>query len=513
VKAESSLMKKNRQNSTARNWFETKEILSELKNITAHGAVVTIIGQAAKLLLTMLSTFILARLLTPEDYGLVAMVATFLIFASLFKDIGLSMATVQYETINHEQISALFWINTAISVSLSLLLCAVSPLISWFYSEPRLLPITIAGSLSFIFSGLGIQHSALLRRKMLFTILTRIEIFSMVTGVAISIFIALLSHSYWALVISELTSGCISCLLVWRATDWRPGKPQRTKEIKGMLRFGRGLTGFNIINYFARNADNVLIGYFCGASSLGLYNKAYNLLMLPLSQINTPLSNVAIPALSRLQKDPQKYSDAYYSALNIVAYLTLPLMGFLIITAEELIVVLLGEQWRDSAAIFRMLGVAGLVQPLGNTVGWVYTSLGQTDRMFRWGMLSSPLMVLSFLVGIHWGALGVATCYTVVVYLLAGPMFWYAYRFSPINCRRAAVSVIRPAELTFLVILTGCLLNSLRLAPTLLLDLVNHSAAAAITVGICFFLLPGMKIEIMGAWRVAHDGFKDRRKI
>jgi len=491
-------------------WFDTRDVSAVLKKKSARGGVVTIGCQAGKFFLTIASTFILARLLTPEDYGLVAMVGSFIIFASLFKDIGLSVATVQYEKINHEQISSLFWINVAISVGLALVLCAISPVIAYFYSEDRLVLVTMVSSVSFIFSGLTIQHQALLRRKMMFPTLAGIETISMFTGIFISLIIGYLTRSYWALVASELICGCLTCLLVWHFVDWRPGRMKITQEVRKMLKFGWELTGFNVVNYFARNADNVLIGYFNGAGALGLYNKAYNLLLLPITQINGPISSVAIPLLSRLQNDPKKYAEAYYRALNVIAYLTMPLMGLLIVMADEVILILLGEQWKEVAVIFRVLALTGLIQPLGNTVGWVYTSLGQTDRFFRFGMISSPIMVLSFVVGIQWGAIGVAACYAVVVYLLAWPMFWYAFRLSPIRCSKVAVVVARPITLTLLLV---CVVGALRILlpqTSPLLDLLKYLTMGVVTFGVAFACWPAMRAELLSAWSLARDGFRSK---
>ncbi len=176
-----------------------------------------------------------------------------------------------------------------------------------------------------------------------------------------------------------------------------------------MLAFGGNLTGFNVVNYFARNLDNILIGRYWGVEPLGLYSKAYSLLMLPLQQINAPISSVAIPALSRLQNDPEQYRKYYLKAISLITFVSLPGVMFMIVMSENIIRVVLGEQWIKASPIFSVLGISALIQVVLNTNGWLHVSIGRTDRMFRWGIFASFFIVVSFFIGLPYGAIGVAT--------------------------------------------------------------------------------------------------------
>lgn len=407
-------------------YFRTDHLKADLRNRSVRGGVVTMAAQVFKFGLNLGSNLVLARLLTPQDYGLIGMVTAVTGFVSLFKDLGLSMATVQKEEINHEQVSTLFWVNVALSVFTAVVTVAIAPAIALFYHEPRLIWITLALSVGFIISGLGTQHSALLNRQMQYKVLMLRDVLSMLIGILAAIIAAWYGAGYWALVIMPLITAFVNTAGVWTACGWRPDLPRRRSGVRSMLAFGGHLTGFSTVNYFARNLDNVLIGRYWGAQQLGLYAKAYQLLLLPLNQINAPISAVAVPTLSRLQSDPQQFRHYYLKALSIVAFITMPTITFMIVASEEIIKSLLGSQWRGAVLIFRLLSISALFQPICNTTGWLYISTGRGDRMFKWGLFSSSLIVTSFFVGLPYGASGVALSYAIVMLLQTGPCIYYA---------------------------------------------------------------------------------------
>lgn len=415
------------------NFFDTEYLKTDLKGRSVRGGAVTIFSQGASFVLQMCSTFVLARLLTPEDFGLIAMVTAITGFVTMFKDMGLSMATVQKAEINHAQISTLFWINLGLSTIIMLIIAAIAPVISWFYHEPRLVWITLALAGSGIFSGLTIQHHALLRRQMRFGILAIITIISLITGIITAIIAALLGAQYWAIVLMYATGNASGAVAVWLFLPWRPGLPKRGSGVREMIGFGGSLTGFNFLNYFARNLDNILIGRYWGTESLGYYSKAYNLLMLPLRQINAPLAAVAIPALSSLQNEPEKYKRYYLKTISLIAFFTMPLMIFLVIMSKEIILLILGEQWIESSKIFSILGINAIVQPVISSNGWLHVSIGRTDRLLKWAFFAVPAFIISFIIGLPYGAIGIATCYTICMFSIAIPCLWYACKPTPVT--------------------------------------------------------------------------------
>jgi len=432
--------------------FDTKHLLVDLKSRSVRGGAVTFIGQGTKFFLKLGSTMVLARILTPQDFGLIAMVVAVTGFIMVFKDLGLSMATVQKAEINHGQISTLFWINIAISSALMLITMALAPAVAWFYKEPRLLWVTIALASAFIFGGLTVQHQALLRRQMRFVALATIDISSIAAGVATGIVCVLAGLGYWSLVLMQLVTPIAMAVGVWIASGWLPGPPVRRSGVREMLAFGGYLTGFSIVNYFARNLDKVLLGRFWGSQSTGLYAKAYSLLLLPIGQITAPMTAVAVPALSRLQNEPERFRNYYLKAIKLIAYITMPIVVTMGVLATEVVTLILGEQWTDAGPIFRILAFAAFWQPVCGTVGWIYVSLNQTRRMAIWGAIACPIIMLSFVIGLPWGVKGVATGYATCILLLLYPMMFVALKHAPIRIADVFLTIYRPFVLS---IVTG----------------------------------------------------------
>jgi PST family polysaccharide transporter len=269
---------------------------------------------------------------------------------------------------------------------------------------------------------------------MRFGALAIIDIVSMLIGVATAIVLALNGAGYWALVLMPLAMGMSSALGVWVMCGWRPGLPVRHSGVSSMLAFGANLTGFGIINYFARNLDNLLIGRYWGAQQLGLYSKAYALLLLPINQINAPIASVALPTLSRLVDSPDRYRQAYLRIVEKLLMLTMPIMVFMIATSDWLVQLLLGSQWGETSRIFALLGIAGLIQPLANSTGWLFMSQDRAHDMFKWGFIGGTTAIVSFVAGLPWGAVGVAASYSLVWICVCMPLlFWFVGRTGPVR--------------------------------------------------------------------------------
>ncbi|MBE9213111.1 lipopolysaccharide biosynthesis protein [Plectonema cf. radiosum LEGE 06105] len=425
-------------------YFSTDHLKADLKGRSVRGGAVTMAAQITKFVLQMGSTVVLARLLVPEDYGLIGMVTVVIGFAELFKDLGLSTATIQKAEINHKQVSTLFWINFAISCVTGLVVAGLAPVIAWFYKEPRLTWITLALASSFILGGLTVQHQALLKRQMSFTSLAKIEITSMLAGVVTAMISAWYGLGYWALVFMQIATAIANAIGVWVACSWRPGVPLRRSGIRSMLAFGGNMTGFNIVNYFSRNLDNILIGQYWGPQQLGLYAQAYKLLLLPINQINAPISTVALPALSSLQSEPEKYRRYYYKAILLITTIGMPIVAFMFASADKVILLTLGKQWLEAVPIFRSLMPAAFIGTFNVADGWVYQSLGRTDRQFLWGIVSSIINVIVFIISIRWGAIGVARGYSLYLILQFLPRFFYCYRGTQLRNIDLISTLLRP---------------------------------------------------------------------
>jgi PST family polysaccharide transporter len=473
-------------------FFDTEHLKTDLKERSVRGSAVTMTAQAVKFLLHTGSTAVLARLLTPKDYGLVAMVTAISGFVALFKDMGLSMATIQKAEINHSQVSTLFWINVAVSFVLALILAIAAPIISWFYSEPRLTWITLALAGTFIFSGLTVQHQALLRRQMRFPALAAIEIGSMSVGIIAAIVLAWYGAGYWALVGLSAARALSNVALVWVFCRWRPGLPVRRVGVRSMIAFGGHMTAFGIVNYFARNFDNILLGRFWGAGVLGLYSRAYNIMMLPLSQVRDPLNAVAIPALSHIQNAPIRYKKYYIKLITMISFITMPLMVFLFVCSDEVIGILLGKNWAGAINIFRILAIVAFIQPVAGIGAVVLVSLGQSKRYLIWGIINSLVIVISFILGLPWGAIGVAVGYTIANYVILLPTLWYCFRRSPISITDFFSAIYRPVVAS---VIMGLVIFPTRLYLAELAPIVSVVLLLVISTGVYMLicaLIPGM---------------------
>ncbi len=415
-------------------YFRTDDLREGVAGRAIRGGAFTVGSQASQFIIGLLATMVMARLLTPRDYGLIGMVTVVTGFLTIFKDIGLSRATIQRNVLTHDEASSLFWINGAVGVGIALLTAAIAPVIARFYGEPRLTNITIALACGFLVSGFSVQHQALLRRRMRFGILAANDVFSITLASVVGITMAFERMSYWAIVGNQLTFTISGAVLAWTVCRWRPSLPKRSTPVREMLAFGGNITGFTVLNYFSRNTDDLLIGRFWGSQQLGLYAKAYQLLLFPLNQINLPIGGVAVPTLSRLVDEPERYRAAFARTLDKIVLITMPLVVFLMVCSDWLIAVVLGSQWVGAAKIFMWLAIAGFVQPIGYTTGWLFTSQNRTGELLRWGVMSSVLAVGSIAAGVHWGAEGVAKSYGLTSALITTPLnLWWVGRRGPVR--------------------------------------------------------------------------------
>jgi O-antigen/teichoic acid export membrane protein len=419
--------------STGDRFFRTDHLKTNLGGRTARGGTLAVATQALKFFLTIGATSVMARLLSPQDYGLIGMVAFVTAFVSTYKDLGLAAATIQRPEITSEQVSTLFWINLALSAGITVFTIAVAPLVSWFYGEPRLTAITIITAFGFIISGLTVQHEALLRRQMRYVSLSIVNIVSMLVGYVVGITMAVKGFSYWALVGSQLAVAGSTTLLILFFCRWIPGLPRRDTGVRSMMRFGGNLTGFATINFFSRNLDNLLIGWVWGPQQLGIYSRAYQLMMLPIEQINEPMTSVAVPTLSRLMDDGPAYRRAYLRMLEKVALITMPGIALLIVTVDWVVMIVLGPQWTEVGTLLVILGITGMVQPISNTTGWLFISQGRTKEMFNLAKFGGPITMASIVAGLPWGAKGVATSYVAMHLLLIHVTYWYVGKKGPVR--------------------------------------------------------------------------------
>lgn len=390
-------------------------------------------AQMASIVIQLASLVILSRILAPEDFGVIAMITAITALMGLFRDMGLSTAAVQRGNLTYEQTNSLFWLNTAAGSLLTLLVIALSPVVAWFYKDPKLQPVTALLALTFALSGIGGQHAALLQRELRFKHKATAETSGAIVNMVLAIGLALIDFSYWALAWGTLAGTLVTTSLYFVFSDFRPSSPRRANGIRELIGFGAHVTGFELVNYFHRNLDNVLIGRFWGAVELGFYSRAYQMMMLPINSLRAPINAVAFPVLSKLKDDPTAFRRYYCQIASLLAFISMPLMAFLIANARDVVHVALGPKWDSVAPIFVLLGVTGFIQPIASLRGLVMLSTGRSVRYLAWGVANAAAVSIAFCIGTVWGPIGVAAAYAVSNYLILYPSLIFAFRDTPLK--------------------------------------------------------------------------------
>ncbi len=429
----------------------------ELKHDVIRGSLALLVSQAASVGLSMVNTLILARLLIPSDFGLIGMVTVFINFLVLFKDAGLSTATIQNEKISSGQISTLFWINALISIGLGLVILLISPLVAAFYKKPELAAITAVLSVSFIIQGFSIQHNALLQRHLKFRTTALVEVIAQSSSVIVAITMALTGFRYWALVGGTMTRSVVLTILTYFFCPWMPGRIQKGTGVRRMLRFGGHLTGSYFIGYLSRNLDSLLIGRIIGAAPLGLYNRAYTLLMQPLTQISGPLTSLSLPVLSSLRNEPERYKSYYRQLLDVLVSLALPVTVYCFLEGEFLIKIFLGQKWIEAVPVFRILAIGGIFVAISSAPGLVMLSHGFSDRYFLINIVTSAITSLSLVIGVFFGIKGVATAYALASFIKMIPLLSFSFRDTPVKLKIILESISGPIIAAFMAALSAFL--------------------------------------------------------
>ena len=415
-------------------YFSTDNLQSDLRGRTIRGGMITISAQAIKFVVNIISTVALARLLSAGEFGLVAMVQPITSFIGLFKDLGLSIATVQRKDVTHEQVSTLFWINVAVSLVLACITMAISPLVGLFYHDTRTTWIALASGALFLLGGFTAQHQALLGRHLRFRALAIIDVSSMACGVGAAILAAWYGWSYWSLVVLSGTTGLTNLVLVWILSPWRPGRPVRGAGVRSMLRFGSGMTLHSFVQYFQGSVDKVALGKLWGAVELGFYTRGYNLFLGPLQQLYAPINAVLYPILCRIATDTARLRSVVLQALEVVMIVTVPIFVIIMASTDLLVEVLMGKNWGPAVPIARIFGIWFFTLPYGLLLRDMIIAMGRSDIVVRLSLINVISVIIGVCAGLHWGGLGVCVGITVVI---SGPgnivWSWLVFKVSGIK--------------------------------------------------------------------------------
>ena len=453
-----------------------------------RGGAIAVAGQGVKLVLQLGATAFLARLLSPSDFGLIALVTPIVAFFSVFRDIGLTSATIYSADITDAEASSLFWINAIAGALLSISLLLLSPLAALIFHDSRLTGILSAMALTFILNGVGAQYQALFQRRFRFKVLALIDVGANAAGTAVGIFAALLGYGYWSLVLMPIATQALNLAATVLVSRWQPGAPRWERRTGTMTRFGSAIAAFNFLNYFARNLDNLLIGKVWGMEALGYYGRAYSLMMAPLSQIIYPLTQVVVPVLTRINGNRDAYVRTYTNIMQVIMLICAPLVTWLIVGRIWVVEILLGPRWHETIPIFLALGFSALVQPMNNSAGWLMVSQGRSKDVFIWGLIGGGLTSASILIGLPWGALPVAISYSVGQIVFVTPILWW------FCCRKGFVHVIDLISVS-LPLLTVCTMAGLLFEAFRVWVLPLHGGSVPAPIGLvmAFVWVVGME--------------------
>ncbi|MBT2517536.1 lipopolysaccharide biosynthesis protein [Streptomyces sp. ISL-90] len=413
-----------------------------------RGAAVTSAGQGIRILIQLASVVILARLLSPADFGLFAMVMSIAGIAEVFRDFGLSQAAVQAPVLTKEQRGNLFWINSTIGAALAGVVFLSSWGIAALYGREELAPLAQLASIAFLLNGVTTQFRASLNRALRFSALAVTDVAAAIVGLGVAIVVGLAGLGPWSLVAQLLATALITLILVVVFGGWLPGLPRRGVAMGGFIRFGWHMVATQIVTYVGNNIDSVVIGARYGAAPLGVYNRAYQLVMRTANQLRAPFTSVSVPVLSRLQGEGARYWDFVRVGQVGLGYTVVVGLAFVIGGAVPLTALLLGPRWSEAAPVLSILAAATVFETLNYESYWVYISTGKTGPLFRYNLVSVSIKVAGILIGSQWGINGVAIGIAIAA-ALSWPisLLWISRVIHDVPVRTLAWGIVRMALL------------------------------------------------------------------
>ncbi|MCX5568531.1 lipopolysaccharide biosynthesis protein [Kaistia nematophila] len=481
--------------------------MRDLRQKTIRSGLAKALGQGVGALMRLVFMVVLARLLDPGEFGLVAMATAITGLLGMFASAGLSSATVQARSITRRQVSTLFWVNLLIGVVFAIFCCLLAPVLVHFYGEPKLFWLTILLAPGFIFSAAGVQHLAILQREMRYATLTIVESAAQLLGLIAGVTLALAGFRYWALVGAAIVTQLVTASGLWAATGWLPGRPGRLANILPLLRVGGTITLNTLVTYVGYNLEKILLGRFWGADALGNYSRAYQLISVPIDNLNSAFGGVAFSALARLQDDPVRLRHYFVHGYSLVVSITVPLTLFLGFFSDQIFLLLFGPKWLEAAAIFRLMTPTVLIFSLINPFGWLLFATCRQGRSLRTALVIAPIVITACIIGLPYGPRGVAAAYSIAMALWFVPHLVWCVRGTPVGVRDLLPSIARPILASLVAGTLGILVDRYTMADkSPLLELLVSGSFMLAVYGVMILFVLGQG----GFYRAL---FRDLRKI
>lgn len=447
---------------------------NELGARAARGTAAALISQIVSAAIYAASSIALARLLSPEDFGVFAISFAVVGVLEIAQHGGLIVPLVQTRTLTQSQLATLFWFCAGVGALQAACGLIAAPLVSWLYADPRLTAPIASLAAGCLVTGLTTTQLAVMRRRMHFGRLAVLEVSAVAGGAIVAVASARLGAGYWSLVYLQVARQVLLCGLLLIAGDVRWPRFGRA-EIAPLVRFGRTMVAFEAVGFANSKLDNLILGWFAGPGALGFYTKAYEFILLTTNQIKGPIDNVVHATLSRVQDDPRRFQRSVLTGSLLTASIAVPLMVFVATHAPLVFAILFGQKWLPSAAIFRALMPGALVMTITASVGWIFVSLGRAERQLPFAMMTSVLTVIAFFVGAHWGAFGVAVAFSVCRLALSVPTLMFTCAGTPVDW----FSIVRASARPLAASAVAALASS-ALAPILTGNLVSFAILTSV---------------------------------
>ena len=431
---------------------------------------------------------LLAHLLEPKDFGLFALAAVFVALMQVFLDSGFAQALVQREDLEQPHLDTAFWTTVALGAALTLLTIASAGLVADLFGQPELASILRWLSLSFVFGALASIPQTILRRRMRFSLLAVRSLVATTVGGVTGVAMAVSGAGVWSLVGQQLSAAAAATLVLWTASDWRPGLRFSLRHLRDIAGFGVSVLGTNLLNVVNRRADDVLIGYVLGPVALGFYTIGYRVLRMSAELFTSTAAQVVFPAFSRLQREPERLRRAFYSATQVTSIVAFPAFVAMAVLAPELVRGLFGEKWDPSVPVLQVLAFIGIVHAVGNLNGLAITAFGRPGWVFWYTAASAVVNVIAFSIAVHWGIVAVAVAFVVRGYLFQPLSLWRLHRLIGIDARTYLAQLRAPllSALVMAVVMMGLRELLAGASPYTILALAGVAGAAAYFVTIRF---------------------------
>jgi len=402
------------------------------------------VAQAARQFGQIVTALVLARLVSPTDFGLMTMALVVAGFVAVMRDFGVGAAVVQADELTEDLASTQFWMALLFGLVAAVILLIVAPVAAAFYGEPQVTEVLRAISVTFVIAAAAVVHQARLERHLRFRAVAGAEVAAFLIGLGVAVLVAFSGGGVWSFVAQAIVAAAVTTVLLWAASGWRPRLAMTRSSARFGWRFGAPLTAFNAINYVARNADYAVIGRALGPTSLGYYTVAYRLMLFPLQAIVGVVNRVMFPALASLRAEPERLRATYVRSLGGAVFLAFPIAIGIGATADRLVPVLLGPGWEPAVDVVRILSIVACLQSIGATVGPIYLARGRTGLLLAWGAVVATIVIISFIVGVRGGIVGVATAYVIAQAITVYPSLAIPFDLIGLRVRDVLPTIVRP---------------------------------------------------------------------